>query len=111
MYIKNTTNTFNVNTWAFAKYNPTCGFNQIQLPPVVVVPPNHSYTYTYPAANAGNPFWKIAFRYMQPGTTNTATAYCGAPILNVIIPGTNPVVRYDVILAGGGTSTLLYFHY
>ncbi len=107
LYVKNTTNTYNLDVTYIKKYPVTCGTSSYcMMTDMTGILPGNGGSQAYPTTCASVPDIEMKISMDMFSAT---ISYCGISIINATIPGYSEL--YDLVPAGGANSMLLYIHY
>ncbi len=110
LYVKNTTNTYNLDVTNIKKYPVTCGTSSYcTMTDMIGILPGNGGSQAYPTTCASVPDIEMTFQIDPTIGPIITIQYCGISIINATIPGYSEL--YDLVPAGGANSMLLYIHY
>ncbi len=113
LYVKNTTNTYNLDVTNIKKYPVTCGTSSYcTMTDMTSILPGNEGSQAYPTTCASVPDIEMKIMYYDPFITIPQPfiiQYCGISTSGSFT-GSTPLVKYD-LYQGVGNDVVLYIHY
>ena len=108
LYVKNTTNTYNLDVTNIKKYPVTCGTSSYcTMTDMTSILPGNEGSQAYPTTCASVPDIEMK---ISMDVFSTIISYCGVSLMNQ--PTGLPTSElFDLYPSGFGTNMILYFHY